>query len=242
MTAFWVNDTCLINPRGQSKFRSVVITIFTQVVRPFILTFQKKRKITVGRDSGLAKWIIADTCLIFTLFFLEQKFLSECGNVGVPWRSFPAVGSAMFFVNNTRTLSPGAPETFLPKIQGGPPRFGWMTTRSTTTQQCLWPKTFHSESEYQFQKDFFHNFILLHKIIKLFNIYFQIGKLKSSSILLFIFLDLRSSQTLFMISFQHIWKSWIKRQATMQILQMVFGQRLQRSVSARPDWLHIRLH
>ena len=82
----------IIDPRGRPQSRPVVITIFTYVVRqsvqtsvrPFVRTsgtkLQNPATITAGRDCGLAKWIIDDSCLVFfwvsSLSGLVQNSLS----------------------------------------------------------------------------------------------------------------------------------------------------------------------
>ena len=60
-----------IDPRG----RPVVITIFTQSVRPSVRpyvrkskNFKFKRQSLPARDCGLAEWIIDDSCLVFIIF------------------------------------------------------------------------------------------------------------------------------------------------------------------------------
>ena len=57
-----------IDPRGRPQSRPVVITIFTQVVCPSVRPeiSNIKRKITAGRDCGMAKWIIDDSSLVIS--------------------------------------------------------------------------------------------------------------------------------------------------------------------------------
>ena len=55
----------LVDPRGRPQSRPVVITIFTQSVRPSVPKLQNQATITAGRDCGLAEWIIDDSCLLF---------------------------------------------------------------------------------------------------------------------------------------------------------------------------------
>ena len=54
----------IIDPRGRPQSLMVVITIFTQSVRPSVLKLQNQATITAGRDCGLTEWIIDDSCLI----------------------------------------------------------------------------------------------------------------------------------------------------------------------------------
>ena len=56
----WKNTHSNIDPRGRPQSRPVVITIVTQSVRPSVPKLQNQGTITVGRDCGLAEWIIDD--------------------------------------------------------------------------------------------------------------------------------------------------------------------------------------
>ena len=64
----------IIDPRGRPQSRPVVITIFTHVVRPSVTKLQNAATITAGRDCGLAKWIIDDSCLVITYFHINNPF------------------------------------------------------------------------------------------------------------------------------------------------------------------------
>ena len=55
-------------PRGRSHSRPVVITIFTQSVRPSVPKLQNQATLTAGRDCGLAEWIIDDSCFVIYIF------------------------------------------------------------------------------------------------------------------------------------------------------------------------------
>ena len=52
------------DPRGRPHSRQVVITIFTQSVRPSVPKLQNQATITAGRHCELAEWIIDDSCLV----------------------------------------------------------------------------------------------------------------------------------------------------------------------------------
>ena len=67
-----IGDICLVDPRGRPQSRPVVITIFTQSVRPSVSQsvpkLQNQAIITAGRDCELAEWIIYDICLVISIF------------------------------------------------------------------------------------------------------------------------------------------------------------------------------
>ena len=52
------------DPRGRPQSQPVVITIFTQSVRPSVPKLQNQATITAGWDCGLAEWIIDDSCFV----------------------------------------------------------------------------------------------------------------------------------------------------------------------------------
>ena len=59
----------VFDPRGRPQIGLVVITIFTQVVRPSVHPsqfFKMERKLR-GLHCGLAEWIIDDSYLVFTI-------------------------------------------------------------------------------------------------------------------------------------------------------------------------------
>ena len=57
----------------------VVITIFTQSVRPNVRPSQNLNQatITAGRDLGLAEWIIDDSCPVLGYFYPIQFLRSS---------------------------------------------------------------------------------------------------------------------------------------------------------------------
>ena len=54
----------IIDPRRRPQSRPVVITIFTQIIRPCVPKLQNQATVTAGRVCGLAEWILDDSCLV----------------------------------------------------------------------------------------------------------------------------------------------------------------------------------
>ena len=64
----WWLQYCWSTTRGRLQSRPVVITIFTQIVRPSVPKFQNQQASTAGRVCRLAEWIIDDSCLVLYCF------------------------------------------------------------------------------------------------------------------------------------------------------------------------------
>ena len=77
MKSFYEWHAILFDPRGRSQSRPVVITIFTQSVRPSVPKLQNQATITAGRDCGQAELIIDDSCLVKVIFDLRGRSQSR---------------------------------------------------------------------------------------------------------------------------------------------------------------------
>ena len=70
------------------------------------------------------------------------------GNAAALWKSFLVLELDMYFGNNTLTHSPVDQETYSPRIQEEPLKFGWAITKNIIMLLYLWPEMFHLESKY----------------------------------------------------------------------------------------------
>ena len=78
--AEWItDDSCLVDPLGQSTVTAGRDRTYRPSVRASVPTFQikqnrtKKTMFAIGETVGLAEWIIDDTCLVVIYFWMNSR-------------------------------------------------------------------------------------------------------------------------------------------------------------------------